>query len=680
MGAFLIVAIICVLLATVYMFRLFPHPSVLKQPLVCAHIGSVWFVSLLPIALVPADVWKAINTDASDEGILPALWIVAYIYPMVTQLVTMPMHQEIDAAKDFTLKARWKTALKINGRLYAILGGIGILGLLLLIVTGELNSDGVVGFVIAFSNTLGLTLGILLFGYGLVDVPRKLWASANWPEKKRYLLYKVAKGHEKVIKSHFEVSKMMVKVQDTSSQIRANNPLRPEMDIIVAEASEDANFQMATNARQSLSEGGEYDAWEFSDTVESLADLRTLLFKAQRSFFQDSSHLIYNAEKVLDLDDNSASAERADGTFTSWRASDQGWLSTKLGISTEKWSHWEYIWKCKLQRPAYRALSIIFGISSVLMVQSECLILYEGNPYLAVVALWTHQGNQCQSDAHTGIIIGSLLPVMYVFFCTFYSLFRMGVISLYFLVPGRSDTFSLFYNAMFMSRFAPAMSYNFLRMAKVDHGYCFDEGSKDALPAGKDGSYDDYHTSFHNLFGESLDAVPILGKGFQRYFPSIIVFYCLSLIFRLTDRILGICFRSSRIQIDPDSLAEDGTELEEGDRVMQHIRQNAEQGEYLLKGAPFGIATTEDGLSKPSSITRPPSQNSLRESGRKPSSSSRSGSKPTARDFTSLKDRLANARQAISEGRRPTYQQLREDTDGPTELDSIFDNLKKSGR
>jgi len=412
MGAFLIVAIICVLLATVYMFRLFPHPSVLKQPLVCAHIGSVWFVSLLPIALVPADVWKAINTDASDEGILPALWIVAYIYPMVTQLVTMPMHQEIDAAKDFTLKARWKTALKINGRLYAILGGIGILGLLLLIVTGELNSDGVVGFVIAFSNTLGLTLGILLFGYGLVDVPRKLWASANWPEKKRYLLYKVAKGHEKVIKSHFEVSKMMVKVQDTSSQIRANNPLRPEMDIIVAEASEDANFQMATNARQSLSEGGEYDAWEFSDTVESLADLRTLLFKAQRSFFQDSSHLIYNAEKVLDLDDNSASAERADGTFTSWRASDQGWLSTKLGISTEKWSHWEYIWKCKLQRPAYRALSIIFGISSVLMVQSECLILYEGNPYLAVVALWTHQGNQCQSDAHTGIIIGSLLPVV----------------------------------------------------------------------------------------------------------------------------------------------------------------------------------------------------------------------------------------------------------------------------
>ena len=261
---------------------------------------------------------------------------------------------------------------------------------------------------------------------------------------------------------------------------------------------------------------------------------------------------------------------------------------------------------------------------------------------------------------------------MYVFFCTFYSLFRMGVISLYFLVPGRSDTFSLFYNAMFMSRFAPAMSYNFLRMAKVDHGYCFKDGDLDADDP-------DVHTSFHNLFGASLDLVPFFGKGFQRYFPSIIVFYCLSLAFRLTDRILAICFRSSRVQLDPDSLAEDGMELEHGDNILRQIRENVERGDDALKGAPFGASTVEDGSSKGmaacsrsilSSLnvriifvvmesigkrtpqTRPPTRSSIPETRRGQSSR---GAKPSAKNFDSLKDRLANARQAISEGRRPTY-------------------------
>lgn len=51
--------------------------------------------------------------------------------------------------------------------------GAGALGLIVLLVSGELKPSYVLGFCIATSNAVGLLGGLFLLGYGLIAIPKQ---------------------------------------------------------------------------------------------------------------------------------------------------------------------------------------------------------------------------------------------------------------------------------------------------------------------------------------------------------------------------------------------------------------------------------------------------------------------------------------------------------------------------
>lgn len=107
----------------------------------------------------------------------------------------MPMMQSYIKAGDFTVKGKLKSAVIDNAIYYgSYLLICGILLIYLAFKPGvNLDWPKLKAIASSASNTWGLFLLVLLFGYALVEVPRKLWNNSNHSYILTHSYFKAAK-------------------------------------------------------------------------------------------------------------------------------------------------------------------------------------------------------------------------------------------------------------------------------------------------------------------------------------------------------------------------------------------------------------------------------------------------------------------------------------------------------
>jgi hypothetical protein len=98
-----------------------------------------------------------------------------------------------------------------------------------------------------------------------------------------------------------------------------------------------------------------------------------------------------------------------------------------------------------------------------------------------------------------GKLIGygfSLVCILYMSLCIYYGLFNIKFTSYYELHGNKqTDAFSLLYSANFLTKLAPPLCFNFLKLINVQG------------------------TAFHRMLG-GLDPIPLIGEDFQKLFPA----------------------------------------------------------------------------------------------------------------------------------------------------------------
>lgn len=62
----------------------------------------------------------------------------------------------------------------------------------------------------ACSNTFGLVTGAFLLGFGLSEIPRSLWKTADWTCRQKLLSHKIAKMAVKLDDAHKNFSNAIV--------------------------------------------------------------------------------------------------------------------------------------------------------------------------------------------------------------------------------------------------------------------------------------------------------------------------------------------------------------------------------------------------------------------------------------------------------------------------------------
>ncbi|XP_028105605.1 LMBR1 domain-containing protein 2 homolog B-like [Camellia sinensis] len=152
--------------------------------------------------------------------------------------------------------------------------------------------------------------------------------------------------------------------------------------------------------------------------------------------------------------------------------------------------------------------------------------------------------------------VTAFIPLMYMCVCTYYSLFKIGMLTFYSFTPRQTNSVSLLMICSMVARYAPPISYNFLNLIRL-------EG--------------DRKTVFEKRMGNIDDAVPFFGKGFNKIYPLIMVIYTIVIASNLFDRVINYFgnWKIFRFQSDAEDM--DGFDPS-GLIILQKERSWLEQG------------------------------------------------------------------------------------------------------
>ncbi|KAI3497439.1 hypothetical protein L1887_40040 [Cichorium endivia] len=512
MWAFYLISLPLTMGMVMMTIRYFAGPDIPRY--VIFTVGYTWFCSLSFIVLVPADIWAAMSDQA--KGGISFFWSWSYWSTFSLTWAVVPILQGYEDAGDFTVMERLKTSLQVNLLFCLILASVGLFGLILLILMHENWRGGILGFAMACSNTFGLVTGAFLLGFGLSEIPKGIWSKSDYSSRQKVLSHKVARAALKLDDAHLNLSNAIVAAQATSKQMSNRDPLRPYMDIIditlANMLNEDPSFKPQGGR---LGENDmDYDADE-----KSMATLRRQLGRAKAEYYRCKSHLSFsllasdylnNVMEALELEDTLKNYERRNATGWKYVSSFRPEREGKLGSCLDTV---ELVWRCILRKQLQKLTAIILGCLTAAILVAEATILPKGVDFSLISIL-------IGAVRRNGVLVQvvGFIPLMYMCVCTYYSLFKIGMLTFYSLTPSQTSSVSLLMICSQVARYAPPISYNFLNLIRLP---------KDA------------RTVFERRMGKIDDAVPFFGESFNKVYPLIMVVYTIMVATNFFDRIVS---------------------------------------------------------------------------------------------------------------------------------------------
>ncbi|GMI99424.1 hypothetical protein like AT5G65290 [Hibiscus trionum] len=544
MWVFYLISLPLTLAMVVFTLRYFAGPDVPRY--VLFTVGYAWFCSLSIIILVPADIWTTISKpeNANENGGISFFWSWSYWGTFLLTWAVVPLIQGFEDAGDFTVTERLKTSVHVNLVFYSVVGSIGLVGLILLITMNKNWSGGILGLAMALSNTFGLVTGAFLLGFGLSEIPKTLWRNADWTIRQKVLSHKVAKMAMKLDEAHQELSNAIVVAQATSNQMSKRDPLRPYMDVI-----DNMLAQMFREDPSFKPQGGRLgeNDMDYDSDEKSMATLRRHLRLAREEYYRYKSEYMTYVSEALQLEDTIKNYERRSSTgwkyVSSFRPDRSGKTGTLLDTT-------EFIWRCILWKQLKKVLAVILGIMSAAILLAEATLLPRG----VDLSLFSILINSVKKE-EVLVQAFAFVPLMYMCICTYYSLFKVGMLMFYSFTPRQTSSVSLLMICSMVARYAPPVSYNFLNLISL-------HGKK---------------TIFEKRMGNIDDAVPFFGEGFNNIYPLIMVVYTLLVAGNFFDRVVGFFGNWKRLRFQTEADDVDGFDPS-GLIILQKERSWLEQG------------------------------------------------------------------------------------------------------
>ena len=234
------------------------------------------------------------------------IWV--FIFNQVywtSQLLTwllLPMTEATMSAGDFTLWAKIKSALKEQVVVYASLLVVGIGVYLYLTFHEGMKQGQLKQTAMMASNMWGLFMVILLLGYGLVDVPRRLWRGTTTEYELRSMQFRASKLYSEIADATGAGEDVEDEIKTVASQISAGEPLRKYVDIILAQSQSAASYSDYTPG-----------STEDLVTQTSLTKLNKRLMKSRRVLNRCQCQWNALMDEIFDMEDvikNSSTTDR----------------------------------------------------------------------------------------------------------------------------------------------------------------------------------------------------------------------------------------------------------------------------------------------------------------------------------------------------------------------------------
>ena len=554
--SFAVPALVIVLVATVGLLRHFAASD--TSWAVRLQVMLSWTLSLSIVALVPADVAATANGEAGARPGLATLWDLSYWTTFCLTWFVLPIHQIYEDAGDFSPLGRLRTSVRENLIFYAVIVLVALVGVALLLANSMMTAAGLSAFSVTASNMFGICTGIFLLGYGLVEVPRSVWRGAD-------VANRPAAAHRRVgvvaasLEHAYQRARRAVRAAETTREvIPRGHELRWAMRIIERELPEPGAFGGGGGARGGApgssgagngnGEDSDDDVLDYDyDELSELVALRRELNRKLRVYRRTAAQYAEAVEAALEAEAVAESGGGANDRGCGLMGPAGGEFSfsarrfRRLGGSSERGGRWaplaerlEWWWKCRARPIAARALALVLGAFSVLTVWAESTMWTTqaaaggDGADLSPFSFWVRE-----SRTQAGIHVAVMVPLGYMCFCAYYSLFRLGMFSFYSLVPRHTDSFSLLVNAALVCRYSAPLSLNFLML----------------VPSAREAATG-RATVFHDKMAKN---VPLAAQRFNAVFPAFLGLYCAAVAFGFFDTILrrcAACFGSTAVDAE----------------------------------------------------------------------------------------------------------------------------------
>jgi len=580
-------------------------------------------------------------------------WLAVYWATYVLTWVALPLHQGYEAAGAFSWRGRVRESVRSNLRFYALLVSLIAAGVVWMLFTGALSGGNgglsLHGLAIALPNAFGLAVSILLLAYGLIETPRGLWNGADFPRRLRELLSRLAGADDKARECEGELARCLGVAAYADGQIPDRAPHRPAMDVVMrmaAAAGADARGGVGPDpitVRDLSSDELDYDLDEASlEPLHTRLRLATCAYQRARA-----KHAALVSEARL-LDDVVKAKAQGTGVMRCAERTVQRWESVGLeggGETTEGLSSGRgtgapavptaaasdlslrdralfalarspaglpaaavlWAWRLHAAPVCSRAAAFALGCASFCVIVAEATLWFGRSPDLSAYSHVVHSRCPCgdvlnldygpdggivsSSAACSGqaVQLAVVLPLAYVVYCAYSSLFRLSFFDYYALTPGYSDGYSLLVSSGLLCRFIVPLVFNFLSQLHVDD-----------MAAGVGGAaHEGVPTTAFAKIMVPMDMVPLLGDFINVYYPATLVLFCVIVQYDWTGKAARLVGYGSSLFSSSDEFLAAEDEVNRGRAVLENFRSRATDrvGVSYRGHAPVGMPAAEISMS-----------------------------------------------------------------------------------
>lgn len=479
--------------------------------------------------------------------VLPDMWRVVYWSSQLLSWILLPMMQSYVYAGDFTIWGKIKTALFENALWYGsylvIFGGL--LVYVALKPQLDINGENIKLIGITASNTWGLLLLVLLLGYGLVELPRNAWNMSLPDLRLEEAYFKISKLCTEKEDAEEELADVLAEVKRSSEEIKYNSDLRSYIDTIIKKCPPGSEDLFSKGTEDYV----DYKPGNIVLTAKNLIKLHKKVIvvshRAHRTQVQWNAALKL-AFHLEDIEQNRYNGERI------FKAS----FSNHLTISRTK-LHLTWLWEILIKPWLFKLLSIILLILSISLVWSE-MTFFSKSPNLSIFALLIDVTKKDYLYFYIECV--SCVTIAYMCACTYYTVFKIKFFNFYYFeAHHQTDSNSLLFSGLLLCRLTYALCLNFLAMIHMD-GHI--TGT----------SIEEVETQFTKFMGH-MDLLSFIAKGFNVYYPMIVLIVCFCTYFSIGKRALH-CIGIEQFITDDDFSAD---YVREGKEITRREKRKLER-------------------------------------------------------------------------------------------------------
>eukprot|EP00760_Papus_ankaliazontas_P012945 PhM_4_TR15620/c1_g1_i3/m.66283 len=542
----------------------------LRKWVLAVILLSIW-ICISPPAILLIDI------DATTKGVslpwMSSLWMSVFWITQVLSWVVLPLIQEYVASGEFTPKRKLLHSLKLNTRLYLVLGSIsGTLIAYVSFVKGLTSVSQLEALVLAAANAFGLVLIILFLAYGMATIPKRLWRRGDVGSTLEFLYWQCPSLHDDLENARVDWCEMSQAVRKMSSKVTSSHECHPFVHRLMELVEEFEVSEVGSTipaVRTDLTTGFVDIDLENPDLfADSLVDVHAKLKKA----IHDVTRLEYKWREVRQQCVDMEERKQAAGLVSNLAnvRSVQG--SSKLGAQAS-WIYWHYV-----RKTLFRLIAFAMFVISVLVAWSEFTLPFVaselGGFNLSVVSYMVDASGSTQ-------ITWCAIVLVFMAMASYWSAFQFKLFNIYELTPHHSDPASLCFTTTFLTRLIMPLCYNFLFVAHL-----VDTGS-----TGGPGE-----VTYSRVFG-NMDVVDFLGEWFNRFLPIFILILYICLLTNVFGRILAMCGITT---FDVRNVEDD--KVTEGKDLVRRMRRDTELDVFRDEGNARARATISN--TSPSSRSR----------------------------------------------------------------------------